>query len=214
MWRRAAVWPLAAIMRLWCRTIRIEIAPEDLLIVTARERPTLFLLWHNRLFMAADIVRRYRGDHPFYSLISASKDGSWLAALFSAVGVQAIRGSSSRRGREAATGLMEVLRLGHDAGITPDGPRGPCYEMKAGAVVIARSTNTLVVLAGIDFKSSWRLASWDGFHVPKPFSAVRLRFAVVEPEALAGGDEVAQHLGRHLAQLNPDREQAPVKKRA
>lgn len=205
LWKRAAVWPLAAIMSLWWRTIRIEIPPDDLAVVTARERPTLFVLWHNRLFMAADIVRRYRRGHPFYSLISASKDGSWLAAFFSAVGVRAIRGSSSRRGREAAGGLVDVLRSGFDAGITPDGPRGPRYEMKAGAVVIARGTKTLVVLAGMDFESSWRLSSWDGFHVPRPFSRVHLRFAAVEPEALGDGEEAARNLGRRLGQMNPDR---------
>jgi lysophospholipid acyltransferase (LPLAT)-like uncharacterized protein len=214
LWKRAAVWPLAAIMRLWWRTIRIEIAPGDLSVVTARDRPTLFVLWHNRLFMAADIVRRYRRGRPFYSLISASKDGSWLAAFFSAVGVQAIRGSSSRRGREAASGLVEVLRSGFDAGITPDGPRGPRYEMKPGAVVVARGTGTLVVLAGMEFESSWRLSSWDGFHLPRPFSRVHLRFVAVEPDALGDGGDAARELGRRLAAINPDRKPGPVKKRA
>jgi hypothetical protein len=205
MWKRAAVWPLAAIVGLWWRTIRIELPPGDLAVLTARDRPALFVLWHNRLFMAPDIVRRYRRGYPFYSLVSASKDGSWLAAFLSAVGVHAIRGSSSRRGREAAGGLMEVLRSGFDAGITPDGPRGPCYEMKAGAVVIARGANTPVVLAGMDFESSWRLSSWDRFHLPKPFSRVHLRFVAVEPDALGDAEGAARRLGQRLAHMNPDR---------
>lgn len=215
LWRRAAVWPVAVLIRMWWRTIRVSLPAKDLAVVSLQGEPTLFVLWHNRLFMAADIVRRYRAGHPLYSLISASKDGAWLNALFSALGLRTVRGSSSRLGREAASDLLEVLGAGNDVGITPDGPRGPLYEMKPGAFVVARRARTRVVLAGMDFESSWRMASWDGFHVPRPFSRVHLRFETVDAGQLDDRDEAAQLLGGRLAEMNPDRIPAPpVRRRA
>jgi lysophospholipid acyltransferase (LPLAT)-like uncharacterized protein len=198
---------------MWWRTIRISLPPEDLAVISHQGEPTLFVLWHNRLFLAADVARLYRGGHPLYSLISASKDGAWLAALFSALGLRAVRGSSSRLGREATSDLLEVLRSGCDVGITPDGPRGPVYEMKPGAFVVARRARTRVVLVGMDFESSWRMASWDGFHVPKPFSQVHMRFETVDAGQLDDRDDAAQQLGGRLAEMNPDRRPAPPVRR-
>jgi len=214
LWRRAAVWPLAALVRLWWTTLRICVPDEDRRVVELQGQPTIFVLWHNRLFMAAEVVRRYRRGRPLYSLISSSRDGSWLAAFFSSVGLCAVRGSSSRSGREAATALVDVLRSGFDVGITPDGPLGPVYEMKPGALIVARRARTRVVLAGMDFESSWRVASWDGFHIPRPFSRVHMRFEAVEAGALDERDEAARRIGRRLVELNPDRRPAPVRRRA
>jgi lysophospholipid acyltransferase (LPLAT)-like uncharacterized protein len=214
LWRRIAVWPLSALIRLWWRTIRVRMPDEDASVVSQEGAPTIFVLWHNRLFMAADVVRRFRAGHPLYSLISASNDGAWLTALFTNLGLRVVRGSSSRGGREAASDLLEVVRAGHDVGITPDGPRGPCYQMKPGALIVARRARIRVVLSGFDFESSWRLSSWDGFHIPKPFSVVHMRFVVAAPIELDDRDEAALELGRRLAELNPDRTPAPVRRRA
>jgi lysophospholipid acyltransferase (LPLAT)-like uncharacterized protein len=213
-WRRAAVWPLSAFLRLWWRTIKVDVPGQNLDEILLQGEPTIFVLWHNRLFVAADMVRRFRASHPLYCLISASSDGAWLTALFSLVGIRTVRGSSSRLGREAAGELLEALGKGNDVGITPDGPRGPCYEMKPGALVVARRSQSRVVLVGMDFESSWRLSSWDGFHIPKPFSRVHMRFLVALPGELEDRDEAALALGRRLAELNPDRKSAPVRKRA
>ncbi|HEY5227708.1 MAG TPA: DUF374 domain-containing protein, partial [Opitutaceae bacterium] len=157
---------------------------KDLGVVSQRGQPIIFVLWHNRLFIAPDVVRRFRGGHPIYALVSASKDGAWLAALFAGVGMGAIRGSSSRKGREAAAALIEALEAGCDIGITPDGPRGPSYVMKPGAVVVGRRSNASFVLVGMDFESAWRASSWDGFYLPRPFSRVRMRYEVVDPADL------------------------------
>ena len=135
-WRRLVVWPLALLVRLWGRSLRFEIAPEDLRNLTKRDEPVALILWHNRLFLVAEIVRRFRQGRPAYSLVSASKDGAWLDAFFSQVGMHTVRGSSHVFGREAVLELIAKLRAGHDIGITPDGPRGPRYAFKAGALVV------------------------------------------------------------------------------
>ena len=208
-WRRALLWPFGLLLRLWGRSLRFETSPDDLRAYTTKNEPVAMVLWHNRLFLASEIVRRFRGGRPAYALVSASQDGAWLTAFFSLAGVRTVRGSSSRLGREAASALVEVMRAGCDVGITPDGPRGPCYEVKPGAVIVPRRTGAPLVLVGAEFSSAWRLRSWDGFYVPLPFSRVRMRSEVVANDQLADRDAAVSRLQERLLALNPDRTPAP-----
>ena len=206
-WRRLALWPFGCLLRLWGRTLRFEASAADLAAYTKRDQPVVMILWHNRLFLAAEIVRRYRGGRPAYALVSASQDGAWLTAFFSLAGLGTVRGSSSRLGREAASALVETLRAGHDIGVTPDGPRGPCYDFKPGGVIVARRTQAPILLIGGEFESAWQLKSWDRFYLPKPFSRVRMRCEVVMPEQLADRDAALTLLRERLVALNPDRQE-------
>lgn len=202
-----ALWPLAILVRLWGMTLRFEITPEDVHTYGKCDVPIAFVLWHNRLFLASEIYRRYRNKRPLYALISASKDGAWLEAFFSMVGgMAAARGSSSRLGREAASALVEVQREGHDIGITPDGPRGPCYDFKPGAVIVPRRTGAPVVVMGGEFMAAWRLKSWDRFYLPVPFSRVRVRCELIENRELADRDAAAARIKARLLAINPDRD--------
>jgi lysophospholipid acyltransferase (LPLAT)-like uncharacterized protein len=204
-WRRVLLWPFGLLVRLWGMSLRFETSPEDLRAYTKTDEPVAMVLWHNRLFLSAEIVRRFRGGRPAYALVSASQDGAWLTAFFSLAGLRTVRGSSSRLGREAASALVETLRLGHDIGVTPDGPRGPCYEVKPGAVIVARRTRAPMLLIGGEFTAAWRLRSWDGFFLPKPFSRVRMRCEVVTADQLADRDAGIAMLRERLLALNPDR---------
>ena len=203
-WRRVLLWPLGLLVRLWGMSLRFETSPDDLRAYTKKDEPVAMVLWHSRLFLSAEIVRRFRGGRPAYALVSASQDGAWLTAFFSLAGLRTVRGSSSRLGREAASALVETLRLGHDIGVTPDGPRGPCYDMKPGAVIVARRTRAPMLLIGGEFSSAWRLRSWDRFFLPKPFSRVRMRCEVVTADQLADRDAGMAMLRDRLLALNPD----------
>lgn len=169
-----------------------------------KDTPVAIVLWHNRLFLAAEIVRRYRQGRPAYALVSASKDGAWLTAFFSLAGMRTVRGSSSRLGREAATALVDVLKAGFDVGITPDGPRGPIYELKPGSIIVARRTKAPMLLVGAEFESAWQLNSWDRFVIPKPFSRVRMRCEIIGNEQLTDRDGAAKLIEARLHELNPD----------
>jgi lysophospholipid acyltransferase (LPLAT)-like uncharacterized protein len=203
-WRRALLWPAGLLLRLWGRSLRFKVTPEDWERYTKRDEPVAIILWHNRLFLAAEIVRRFRTGRPAYALVSASQDGAWLTAFFQLAGLRTVRGSSSRLGREAATALVDTLRAGHDVGITPDGPRGPCYEFKPGAIIVARRTRAPLLLVGAEFTSAWRLRSWDRFCLPRPFSRVRMRCEIIPAAALADRDEAIAQVRERLVALNPD----------
>jgi lysophospholipid acyltransferase (LPLAT)-like uncharacterized protein len=204
-WRRLVLWPLGLMLKLWGRSWRFVIDPADRAAISRQDEPVAMMLWHNRLIFAAEIVRRYRGARPVYALVSASKDGAWLTAFFRLVGIRTVRGSSSLGGREAALALVGVLRAGGDIGLTPDGPRGPCYDFKAGGLIVARRAGVRVLLLGGEFASAWRMGSWDGFYLPKPFSTVRVRCIDVPPEELTGDREaVVARLDAQLRAINPD----------
>jgi lysophospholipid acyltransferase (LPLAT)-like uncharacterized protein len=204
-WRRALLWPLGFLIRLWGQSLRFETPPPDLLNYCKKDEPISMILWHNRLFLAVEIVRRYRGGRPAYALVSASQDGAWLTAFFSLCGVRTVRGSSSHLGREAASALVEMVQAGHDIGLTPDGPRGPCYDFKPGAVIVARRTQTPLLLIGGDFESAWRIRSWDRLYLPKPFSRVHLRGELVAADQLKDRDAAIARLRIRLLAMNPDR---------
>ena len=168
------------------------------------DQPVAFVLWHNRLFLVSEVFRRYRERRPVYGLVSASKDGAWLSAFFSLVGIRTVRGSSSRLGREAVTALVDVVREGNDIGITPDGPRGPLYDFKGGATVVARRTRAPILLLGGAYENAWQLRSWDRFYLPKPFSTVRVYCRCIPPAALEDRDRGTEALRSQLQELSPD----------
>lgn len=213
-WRRVLLWPVGLLIKLWSRTLRIEGDAPSAALMSDTTGPVVFTLWHNRLFVAGEVYRRYRRGKRLYALVSASKDGAWLAAFFETMGMRTVRGSSSRFGREALHALVAQARAGHDIGITPDGPRGPCYELKGGSLLVARQAGAPTIVFGARFSRAWRAASWDGFYVPLPFSRVRFFAERVTPEELADGQAAVLRLQQRLVDLNPDTKPHPRAARA
>ena len=102
-------------------------------------------------------------------------------------------------------GLIRSARRGQDLAITPDGPRGPNRELKLGALTAARMTGLPLVPVGVGVTSAWRVQSWDGFLVPKPFSTVRVAYGrpqfVARRANEAEIDEASGALQRELDDL-------------
>lgn len=201
-WKRLLAGTAGLLMRAWCATLRLRVSPESRRRISD-PHPALFVLWHNKLFVAAELSRRLRPARPLHGLVSASKDGAWLTAFFEKVGLRVVRGSSSRGGREAVAALVDVLRSGHDAGITPDGPRGPIYECKPGAIVVARRARARVLLLGITYEHAWQLRSWDRFLLPRPFSTVNLCVRELSKEELRAPD-ARERVETILKEINPE----------
>ena len=197
--------PIGWLLRVWGMTLRFEASPESLKALAKVDESIAFVMWHNRLFISPEIFRRYRKGRNFYGLVSASKDGAWLDVLYSLLGMRTVRGSSSKGGREAVTALVNVMKLGNDIGVTPDGPRGPLYDFKAGCLIVSRRAHSPILLLGAEFSSAWRLNSWDRFYLPKPFSRVRLHCELVSHDELADRNESAKQLRTRLLAMNLDR---------
>ena len=154
--------------------------------------PSVVILWHNRLFVAPAFFRRNFSRRQLAVLISASGDGAWLAAFLARIGMRPVRGSRYNRGPQAVRELIEASQGGYDIGVTPDGSRGPIYDMKAGAVAVALKTDTPITLLSFNFSRAWRLKSWDRFCVPLPFSLVEVKIDLVgRPSELGFSDAKA-----------------------
>ena len=182
--QRIGVWLMGTLIKLWSRSVRLKIAESDRAILSSCDGPKAMMIWHNRLFMGADLIQRTRGGKPFHGIISASKDGAWLVAFFETMGFKAIRGSSHWGAREAATAMIRTAQAGHDLGITPDGPRGPIYEVKPGGLIIARRAKVPLLLIGMEFTRVKQLRSWDRFILPLPFSQMTVRCREILTEDL------------------------------
>ncbi len=202
-----ALLPLYVVARLWLATLRMRISEQERAWLSDTRTPLVTVVWHNRLFITSELRRRYRHTRRMVGLVSASGDGAWLAEYFRLVGIAAVRGSSSWRGMQAVRELLAVMKEGSDIAITPDGPRGPCYEVQPGALMVARLAKTPLLLISARIPSAWRLRSWDGFYLPKPFSVVEVRIGwLADYASLGTGDDetTRRELQRRMMEITED----------
>ncbi len=174
-WR--ARWLIAVgfrLLQLWARTLRYEIDDRAGMIGTPVSENFIGALWHNRLLIFPFVLRRFFVHRHGAALISASRDGELLADAIKRFGFDVVRGSSSRLGASAILQLEGVLASGRDVVITPDGPRGPAYELGPGIIFLAQKSGAAVVPINMEYSSCWRIKSWDRFIVPRPFARVRV----------------------------------------
>ncbi len=151
--------------------------------------PVIAAAWHNRLLMLPISARRFVPTRPGAALISASRDGGWITELVKKCDFDVVRGSSSRQGVAAILQMGDVLASRRDVIISPDGPRGPVYRVGPGIVFLAQKSGIPVMPFHLEFASYWRVKSWDGFFIPKPFSKARLVFAKPHQVAATTTDE-------------------------
>jgi lysophospholipid acyltransferase (LPLAT)-like uncharacterized protein len=160
------------LIRIYGWTLRREVIDHAGVLEGKFTKGALVPLWHNRLFVIGPIWKICQGDSETAVLTSASSDGAIVEAGMRVFGYEAVRGSSSRRGRAAIVGVMRKVKQGCFVGITPDGPRGPRYVLQPGLVKLAQACRVPVIPLRIEYKSAWRMNTWDQFGIPKPFSKV------------------------------------------
>ncbi len=181
----------ALLVRLLALTLRIRINDRAGLAGRAPDAAVMWIFWHNRILIVPSFWRLYCHRRKGGSaMTSTSKDGEWIAQLVSRFGIRPIRGSTSRRSLGAIKEISSILRRGEDVAITPDGSRGPKYELKPGVLIAARLGRAPIVPMGVEYSRFWQLKSWDSFRIPKPFSAVEITLGpLVEVAATATEEE-------------------------
>ena len=172
---RPARWLVAIgfrVLQLWVRTLRYEIDDRAGVVGKPADRNYIGALWHNRLLIFPFVLRRFFSNRHGAALISASRDGDLLADAITRFGFDVVCGSSSRLGASAILQLADVLASGGDVVITPDGPRGPAYELGPGIIYLAQKSRAAVLPVNMEYSSCWRLKSWDRFILPRPFAKI------------------------------------------
>ncbi|MGZ8492509.1 MAG: lysophospholipid acyltransferase family protein [Gemmatirosa sp.] len=201
-------WAVAAgtrLLRTLARTWRVqEIGREGWNARRASGGGLVVAIWHGQML---PLLAHHRNEGVSI-LISEHRDGEIIARVVRAFGFATVRGSSSRGGTRALLELVSVLRRGGEIGVTPDGPRGPRHTFAPGALVAANRAGVPVVGIVAHVDRSWRLSSWDGFEIPKPFA--RIVVAYGEPRMVDGATarEAAERVPEFAAMMDTLRARA------
>jgi len=198
--RFAGNYVLFQLVDILCRSLRIRIINRDAVDKFEKENINYVLaFWHGTMLLPWFLNR----NKNFAGLTSKSKDGDLLAKILKKWNYKVLRGSSSEGG-DVALGLMvDFAKNGYSIAITPDGPKGPPFKLKAGAVVAARKAGLPLVLMGIGFKKKKLLKSWDRFQVPMFFT----RANVIYSDPVFAGpdmsrDEISKIIEKCESKLN------------
>ena len=180
---RAADLAFFLLIKVIGRTVKFEVEGWENWEAASREgNIPIYTFWHNRVFLSTYFWRRRR----IVVMTSRSFDGEYIARFIQRFGYGAARGSSSRGATGAIIEMVRLMRAGCPTAFTIDGPKGPPYVAKMGAVLLAKKTGNPILPFTITAKSFWTAKkSWDGFQVPKPFARARVDIAApiyVPPE--------------------------------
>ena len=157
------------------RTIRWQVEGwENWEAATREARVPIYTFWHNRVFLATYFWQKRR----IVVMTSQSFDGEYIARFIQRFGYGAARGSSTRGAVGAIIEMTRLMRAGSPTAFTIDGPKGPRYVAKMGAVLLAKKTGQPILPFTITARRFWEAKrSWDGFQVPFPFSRARVDIA-------------------------------------
>lgn len=160
----------------WTCRIHVEGIEHFCHLAKSREK-CILMLWHNRLAMIPFILYHYTPVVPYAALVSGSRDGDVLSKI-----IHSYRNGNTIRVFHLARyqALREIVHYIEEKRsiliITPDGPRGPRYEVKGGVAMAAKETDAHVISVDWEAKRYWEFNTWDRLRLPKPFTTIRVIF--------------------------------------
>jgi lysophospholipid acyltransferase (LPLAT)-like uncharacterized protein len=193
-------------IRLICSTLRWEVqGMGNLDSIFGGGNRAIFTFWHTCIFSATWFWRG-RG---IVVMSSQSRDAEYTGRFIKRFGYGTTRGSATRGGGRALAEMAECLEAGMDVAFTIDGPRGPAFVAKAGAVTLARHTGQAILPFHIASRRSLKLPSWDRLEIPLPFT--RALTLIAEPIYVprdASAEQAASYQSSLQASLDRLREEA------
>jgi len=176
-------WLFWAYMMLCARTIRWHVIGEEAARQAWLSHPGMIIAsWHSMILLmpsgwTRNIQKWPRQKVPTAMLISLSKEGNVTTQIVKRLGMEAIRGSSTHKGKKrdkggqkALVSAMRLLRSGGGICITVDGPRGPAELAQPGPIMMAQKTGTPILPYTVLSSPSHRMKTWDGLRIPYPFT--------------------------------------------
>jgi lysophospholipid acyltransferase (LPLAT)-like uncharacterized protein len=177
-WLYALAVPLGvALVRAWWRIARVvRVEGEAHLEQALARAPSLVpCYWHQHQLYCSKFLleQRVRGLTVGW-LISPSVDGEIGAMMVRRAGGAVIRGSSTHTGARALRDYYQALVKDNVSPvITPDGPRGPAFRFKPGALLLAQMSGRPILPMSYAASRAW-LIKWDRFVIPKPFARIAI----------------------------------------
>jgi len=148
-------------------TLKIEwVGEENLDILRKEKKSVIYAFWHGRMLIFTYSHRKQK----IHVLISQHRDGEFIARIIHHLGFVSVRGSTTRGGSKAIFEMCEKTTSGFDVAVTPDGPKGPGFQVHPGIIYTAQRSGMPILPITNSAKGRWNLSSWDRFLIPKPFS--------------------------------------------
>ena len=163
--------------------------------------PCIYAMWHENQFGIHGLSNREK----LHVLISNSLDGQIISGVCERLGFNVCRGSSNRKGAVSGTlKLLSKLKEGENIAIMVDGPRGPLYSVKPGAIAIAREAKVPIVPMNWYSKDFTfvKFNTWD--KMTCPFGPARVLNTFGEPIYVEGktDEEAAEEIKTALLKLD------------
>lgn len=144
----------------------------------------IIVFWHNQILFSLEIFKNYKKIH---ALVSPHRDGriinDVILAMRDRLGsikdtdkATIINGSTNRSPLQAVKAIMKSLQQGNKVIITPDGPRGPVYQINSSLIRIAKKCQKPIIPVACQADRFWQLRSWDKMIIPKPFAKISVIF--------------------------------------
>ncbi len=158
-------------MRMWFSTCRVKEHNGNVFgDVIASERSGVGAFWHYSSVYMLYHARKY----PVAVMVSASKDGNYLAGVAKELGYTPIRGSRHKRGISALKEMITAVKNGIHAAVVADGSKGPVFKAQAGSVLIASKTGSPLIPLAWSGSKYFTVRSWDRTAFPFPFSKIHV----------------------------------------
>lgn len=165
------------LIRLILLTCRWEVKGIERFKELASKEKCILMLWHNRLAIAAPLLYKFAPHFIYAAVVSNSRDGKLLSAIIHSYKTgRTIPVAHNARYQALQTLVRYIKEKQEVVIITPDGPRGPCYQLKPGVAVAALETGAYVIPLTWSANRYWELHTWDRLKLPKPFAKIEVLF--------------------------------------
>ena len=186
-----------SLLFLTCR-INLKI-PQKTEEILKERKAKLFLMWHGRMMVFAHVMKKYK---PLKSVVSHHRDAASLGCLMDLYGYGVISGSSRKGATNAMRGIIDGIKSNCCLAITPDGPKGPIFEVNGNLDRIAKKMDVPIILACSSSSKAWVVRSWDRFIIPKPFSKIYIEF--LEPFYNLSKEEMQEKMLSHVKKMDKE----------
>ncbi len=185
---------VTGLMRLWFATCRVRTHDTEHLANLVRDHGSaIAAFWHYSFLYFFYHLRRYSAA----VMVSASRDGEYIARLAERLGHRPVRGSSNQRGFRALREMIELMRQGSNAGIVADGSQGPARRVQAGCILMAAKSGKPIIPMVWAANRCLIFNSWDRTVLPLPFSTITVHHG--EPLFVPSDPSPAQVEANRLA---------------
>jgi len=159
---------------------------ENIRRLEEQGRSFIAAFWHYSIFYTL----HYSRFRSWAAMVSASRDGEYIARIMQGMGVQPVRGSRSKRGLAALKEMEKYIGQGMNGAIVADGSQGPPLIVQAGVILLASRSGAPILPTAWGADRYITFGSWDRTVLPKPFAKIHMCMGepLEVPPKLKSGD--------------------------